>query len=175
MEKEILFADLDGTLIQTITDNPFPQGIWDMHIRLKVLDAIKLLKPKRIYIVSNQGGIGLGYVSNRSFRIKIDYIATAIQEYTGIRTKYAYCTANNPDDRNRKPNVGMLENILADDDCEKVGKEKMLMIGDASGKEGDFSDSDKRTAENFGIDYLDIEDFVKEMRDELARKRAEKE
>jgi hypothetical protein len=33
------------------------------------------------------------------------------------------------------------------------------MIGDASGKEGQFSDSDKKTAENFGIDYLDIEDF----------------
>ena len=38
------------------------------------------------------------------------------------------------------------------------------MIGDASGKEGQFSDSDKKTAENFGIDYLDMEDFVKGMR-----------
>ena len=34
------------------------------------------------------------------------------------------------------------------------------MIGDASGKEGQFSDSDKKTAENFGIDYMDVEDFV---------------
>ena len=37
----------------------------------------------------------------------------------------------------------------------------MLMIGDASGKPGQFSDSDKKTAENFGIDYLDVEDFCK--------------
>ena len=170
MEKEILFADLDGTLIQTISNNSFPQGIWDMRIRFEVLDAIRSLKPKRIYIVSNQGGIGLGYITNRSFRIKIDYIATAIQEYTGIRTKYAYCTANNPDDRNRKPNIGMLENILADDDSEGVSREKMLMIGDASGKDGNFSDSDKRTAENFGIDYLDVEDFVKEMKSNAVLK-----
>lgn len=35
------------------------------------------------------------------------------------------------------------------------------MIGDASGKEGQFSDSDKRCAENFGVDYLDVNDFVK--------------
>lgn len=28
------------------------------------------------------------------------------------------------------------------------------MIGDASGKEGQFSDSDKKTAENFGIVYM---------------------
>lgn len=36
-----------------------------------------------------------------------------------------------------------------------------LMIGDASGKPNQFSDSDKKTAENFGCDYMDVEDFVK--------------
>ena len=40
-------------------------------------------------------------------------------------------------------------------------KSEMLMIGDASGKPSQFSDSDKKTAENFGIDYLDVEDFLK--------------
>lgn len=42
-------------------------------------------------------------------------------------------------------------------------KDDALMIGDASGLEGQFSDSDKKTAENFGIDYLDVEDFVSVM------------
>ena len=28
------------------------------------------------------------------------------------------------------------------------------------GKEGQFSDSDKKTAENFYIDYIDVNDFV---------------
>ena len=37
------------------------------------------------------------------------------------------------------------------------------MIGDASGKPGQFSDSDKKCAENFGIDYLDVEDFLQTM------------
>lgn len=35
------------------------------------------------------------------------------------------------------------------------------MIGDASGNDGQFSDTDKKTAENFGIDYIDVDDFVK--------------
>lgn len=35
-----------------------------------------------------------------------------------------------------------------------------VMIGDASGKEGQFSDSDKKTAENFGCEYMDVDDFV---------------
>lgn len=34
------------------------------------------------------------------------------------------------------------------------------MIGDASGKEGQLSDSDKNTAENFGCEYMDVDDFV---------------
>ena len=45
------------------------------------------------------------------------------------------------------------ETITYDEDC--------LMIGDASGKEGQWSDTDKKTAENFGCDYLDVDDFVK--------------
>ena len=39
-------------------------------------------------------------------------------------------------------------------------KKEMIMIGDASGKPGDFSDSDKKCAENFGIDYIDVRDFL---------------
>lgn len=50
-------------------------------------------------------------------------------------------------------------NILVIDEVEK---KDCLMIGDASGKEGQFSDSDLQTAKNFGIDYLDVKDFVKE-------------
>lgn len=34
------------------------------------------------------------------------------------------------------------------------------MIGDASGKEGQLSDSDKKTAENFGCEYMDVDDFA---------------
>lgn len=47
-----------------------------------------------------------------------------------------------------------------------LGKMDALMIGDASGKPGQWSDSDKKTAENFGIDYLDVEDFIKAMKNE---------
>lgn len=35
-----------------------------------------------------------------------------------------------------------------------------LMVGDASGKPGDWSDSDRRTAETCGMDYMDVEDFI---------------
>lgn len=34
------------------------------------------------------------------------------------------------------------------------------MIGDASGKPRQFSDSDKKCAENAGIKYMDVDDFI---------------
>ena len=43
----------------------------------------------------------------------------------------------------------------------RLQKSQILMIGDASGKPGDFSDSDKKCAENFDIDYIDVRDFLK--------------
>ena len=46
------------------------------------------------------------------------------------------------------------------DEEEKIVYDTILMIGDASGKEGQFSDSDKKTAENFGCEYMDVDDFV---------------
>lgn len=161
-EYKILFSDLDGTLIETISGETFPKGIWDMKLRLDVLDAIKKLNPDYIFIVSNQGGIESGFVDAQKFNTKLFYIVKVIGEYCECECYAMYCDTNNKSDPYRKPNTKMLETLLEDyvgDDIEYI-KQKSLMIGDASGKDGQFSDSDKKTAENFGIDYMDVNDFV---------------
>ena len=161
--KKILFADLDGTLIETISGETFPKGIWDMKIRFDVLDAIKKLNPEYVLIVSNQGGIESGFVDTHDFNSKCEYITRAIREYCGCKSYGMYCETNDKSDPYRKPNTKMLETLLEDyvgDDFDFI-KQKSLMNGNASGKEGQFSDSDKKTAENFGIDYMDVDDFVK--------------
>ena len=166
-EYNVIFSDLDGTLINTISGETFPKGIWDIKIRFDVLDAIKALHPQYILIVSNQGGIESGFVDADNFRAKSEYIARAIREYCDCECYGMYCTTNDKTDLYRKPNVGMLEYLLESyvgDDFDCI-KQKSLMIGDASGKEGQFSDSDKKTAENFGIDYMDVEDFVNAIRE----------
>ena len=158
----VIFADLDGTLIDTISGETFPKGIWDMKIRFDVLDKIKELNPECILIVSNQGGIESGFVDRYDFKSKSEYITRAIGEYCGCKCYGMYCETNNKLDLYRKPNTGMLEELMESyvgDDFDFI-KQKSLMIGDASGKEGQFSDSDKKTAENFGIDYMDVNDFV---------------
>ena len=163
----VIFADLDGTLIDTISGETFPKGIWDMRIKFDVLDAIKKLNPEYILIVSNQGGIESGFVDAQNFRAKSEYVARAVGEYCNCKCYAMYCETNDKLDPYRKPNTGMLENLTdsyVGDDFDYI-KQKSLMIGDASGKEGQFSDTDKKTAENFGIDYMDVDDFVRYLED----------
>ena len=160
--KTVIFCDLDGTLIETISGETFPMGIWDMRIKFDVLDAIKKLNPEYILIVSNQGSIESGFVDEDNFLAKSGYITRAVREYCDCECYDMHCLTNNKSNPYRKPNIGMLECLLeehAGDDFDYI-KQKSLMIGDASGKAGQFSDSDKKTAENFGIDYMDVEDFL---------------
>ena len=158
----VIFSDLDGTLINTISGETFSKGIWDMKIRFDVLDKIKEIKPEYLLIVTNQGGIESGFVNAYNFRAKLEYITRAISEYCDCKCYGTYCSSNDKLNPRCKPNTGMLEDLLKN----TVGynfnyiKSLSLMIGDASGKEGQFSDSDKKTAENFGIDYMDVDDFV---------------
>lgn len=159
---DVIFSDLDGTLIKTISGETFPKGIWDMQIRFEVLDKIKEAKPEYLLIVSNQGGIESGFVDAYDFGVKSEYISRAIREYCDCECYAMYCETNDKSDPYRKPKTGMLYCLLekyVGDDFAYI-KQKSLMIGDASGKEGQFSDSDKKTAENFGIDYMDVEDFA---------------
>lgn len=168
MVKKVIFADLDGTLIETASGETFPKGIWDMKIRYDVLEAIKRCNVERLAVVSNQAGIAAGYVIKRNFDAKAGYLRAAFGEYLGINVDFIYCDSEDKNNENRKPNVGMLEACRKSFVAAKkfYTKEEMLMIGDASGKPGQFSDSDLKTAENFGIDYLDVEDFIDVMEHE---------
>lgn len=167
-----LFCDLDGTLIKTASGKTFAEDATDFRIRKDVLDKIREMHHENdlefIAIVTNQGGIPQ-YISESDFLAKFNAIETFVDEYIDTLVIANYCVSLDPSDENRKPNVGML--VKAARDCTKIlgwkfDKEKALMIGDASGKPGQFSDSDKKTAENFGIDYMDVEDFIKQNKNE---------
>ena len=157
---KVIFADLDDTLIKTASGKTFAEDPTDFRIKKDVLDAIKNIGSiQYIFIITNQGGIP-EYISLHDFETKLKTITTFINGYTRIPIEGKFCTSKDPAHPRRKPNTGML------DECWRifyyVRKEECLMIGDASGKPGDFSDSDKKTAENFGIAYMDVDDFVKE-------------
>ena len=163
--KKVLFIDLDSTLIKTISGKTFPEDISDFRIQLPVLDKIieKLPNLKRFLIVTNQGGLKSDF-EKYDFRAKLYAIEDICCEYLNNRfanfvgSDSQYCFSMNKTDPYRKPNTAMLESLFTQWDVKS--KEECIMIGDASGKPGDFSDSDKKCAENFGIDYIDVRDFL---------------
>lgn len=87
----------------------------------------------------------------------------ALREYIkkNVMIDFIYCRSNDPNNQYRKPNTGMLSEIIKRYRCglQGIPKSDMLMIGDASGRPGDFSDSDLQAAINFGIEYLDVDDI----------------
>lgn len=111
---KVLFADLDGTLIETASGKTFPEGIWDMKIKFDVLDAIKKLAPDCVFIVSNQGGVEKGFVDEFSISCKCLYISRVVKEYCNIGgvVRAKQCISNNKTDKYRKPNTGMLESFF---------------------------------------------------------------
>lgn len=170
-DKNVLFIDLDGTLIKTASGSTFPKDCTDFIIRKEVLDKIAEKLPNLFWIgiVTNQGGIPQ-FVSKRDFETKFEGIIQFVGSYLGNRIPKSnikarvfvtglYCASIEKSDKNRKPNTGALEHL-----CKNVfgehPKSSMIMIGDASGKPENFSDSDRKCAENFGIDYVDVEDFI---------------
>lgn len=166
--KKIVFIDLDDTLITTLSGETFPKGIWDMKIKFDVWDALrKFIKENEtefIGIISNQGGITNGFINESHFLNKLRYISDSLSEFVGISVYAEYCSEFDKDNWFRKPNPGMIEEILSRrklyENDNNYNKSEMIMIGDASGKPGDFSDTDKKTAENFGIDYMDVKNLL---------------
>jgi DNA 3'-phosphatase len=159
---KIIFADLDSTLIETRSGKTFPLSILDFKPIWKVWKYLKaeLNDGDYFFIVSNQGGIEKGLVKTEQFESKISYICFALEEYIkkDITIDYSYCSSNDPNNPCRKPNIKMLESLTQLYNLQNIPKSSMLMIGDASGRPGDFSDSDLKTAINFGIKYLDVDD-----------------
>ena len=163
--KKVLFIDLDNTLIKTISGKTFPEDITDFRIQLPVLNKIieKMPNLNMFFIVSNQGGLNT-LIDKHLFNYKIwavegichGYFINNLNNFS--YSDNLYCCSMDKDNIYRKPNTGMLEQLY--NQYKVKSKDECIMIGDASGKPGDFSDSDKKCAENFSIDYIDVRDFI---------------
>lgn len=156
---KVLFADLDETLIKTRSGKKIPEDKDDWIIPTYVIRSIRKYAPNYLFIVTNQGGIGKGLIEEEDFLEKIKNIIIEFRKsIPTIHYDYAYCTSNDKKDTMRKPNPGMIDNFT---DQYKLDRGDCLMIGDASDKKEDFSDSDRKCAENAEIEYMDIYDFIK--------------
>ena len=164
MNQKVLLCDLDGTLIVTRSGKVFPENENDWIFKPGIKDAICQYNPRFIFIISNQGGIEKGFVNKEKFDAKFSSIMEEMRKWGDFIVDGIYCTSNDKENEFRKPNIGMVDyfrhGYIQGYDFDNW---KALMIGDASGMRGQFSDSDLQCALNAGIKYCDVGLFINAM------------
>lgn len=143
---KILFMDLDHTIIQPHNGARFPKNRDDWEIIEGTPFAIAKYfndgyKP---VIVSNQGGIKLGFSTAEDTHLKFKAVIEAICRINSMRPgdfMYFFCASNDKDNPYRKPNPGMASTVEALYD--NVDLEHSIMVGDM--------DTDELFAKNAGI------------------------
>lgn len=161
-EVKVIFIDLDGTLIQTKSGNTFPVNNDDWKIIDSVWRVLPLMLRQfdHIMIVTNQGGFRNDPVrlTQQFKRFKLSKIESLLVSTIHAPGKFLPSIIA-PDFKSpyRKPRIGWVEDYFSKRGM--IVSKDSVMIGDAGGREGDFSDSDLKFASNLGINFLHAKDI----------------
>lgn len=157
---KIAFFDADSTLRVSKSGSPTADGVRDVAILPKAAQKINALAKQGylIAVVSNQGGIAAGYVTDKVADGALRHTFSLLGKKGAPVHYYDYAAGNGKD---RKPGSGMGERLAQT--VRQLGKQidwkNSIMVGDAGYKRGvdvmpngqagqDFSNSDRRFADN---------------------------
>lgn len=159
--NKYLFLDFDGTVRETISD-PTEKNPNDRRPPLKkeevvLLDGVKEKlkewedKGYQIIGVSNQSGVEKGEVTMED----VERVAAHTMELLGRSFPFYFAPNKRKGTEKqlklRKPNIGMAEQAI--EDWGPMDKDNSFMVGDYI--------TDNQFADNLGIRYFDIRDFLK--------------
>jgi DNA 3'-phosphatase len=164
---KVAFFDADSTLRISRSGSVSANGPTDVALLPFVGDKIKELTEDGylIAVVSNQSGVRYGHVTLEDADEALQVTADLIRGMGGQVHYIDYAETN---DNNRKPNTGMperLDALLQDSFGSQahIDKDASFMCGDSAFKRSEtrpngqpgtnFSNSDRKMAENFGIRF----------------------
>jgi len=146
-KPQILMADLDGTLVTTNSGRKHPNKHDDWTWMEGALERIQACQEKGIpiIIITNQAGISY---SEKKKTSRKDLLLRRIVNISGEAGENVQFWVAGDYDNYRKPNTGIFEEYILPQapDCEN-----WVFIGDAAGREGDHSDSDRKFAYNINL------------------------
>ena len=124
-----LYLDRDGVINEKI-DNDYVKN-WDEFIFInESLMAISILSEifYKIFIVTNQRGIGKGIMTTKDLKLIHDKMISEIESNKGKIDRIYYCSDIEDSSFNRKPNPGMALN--SKNDFNDIDFNKSFMVGD---------------------------------------------
>jgi len=149
----LLIFDADGTLRRSkVPGQPIPNrdGEWELlpNVKEKVHRILTRNADIKIGIASNQGGIELGYLSQKQARKMLSDLYSVVVGRKAPSEMIQLCPNFKKQSSCRKPKPAMIEAIMA-----KAGvpRKEVLFIGD--------SEDDYLTAQNAGVRFMWAKDF----------------
>ena len=160
-ETCILAFDLDHTLIKPKSGNKFSNST-DDWIWLGEMEALfkRAFNSGPVVIFTNQGGIEKGKVKGEDFVKKMISIFGPYLAMCQPGNNYRLYIIAGVSTRWRKPLPTMWE-FFTENIAPNAVPHQCIFVGDAAGRDEDFSDSDCKFASNCGMKFYTPGEFVK--------------
>ena len=131
MKKKAIFLDRDGVLNEVLSHRvKFVNQPEDLYLLEGAAEAVAELSKAgyEIFVVTNQGGVGVGFLKEKRLHEIHDHMVKMIKEHGGHIKEVAYCPHKpKAGCECRKPNAGMLTDLASRHDIELTGS---VMVGD---------------------------------------------
>ncbi len=120
-----IFVDRDGVLVEDIV---YPYQIEDFKLIPSAIEGLKLLKEYKLFIITNQSGIGRGYYTLKDFENFNNHLLKELKKHN-IKIQKTYYCPHKPEDNCgcRKPKIKFLKDAEKEF---KINLKKSFVIGD---------------------------------------------
>lgn len=129
--KQAIFLDRDGVLNEVLSSRvKFVNHPNDLYLLEGAAEAVAELSKSGydLFVVTNQGGVGLGFLKEKNLRKIHDHLIEVIKEQGGIIKEVSYCPHKpKAGCQCRKPNPGLLLELAQRHD---IDLDKSVMVGD---------------------------------------------